>query len=391
MCPIDSASSADAEIFTDEHRMFRETARRFIAKEIEPHARAWEKTEIGYPVELWRKAADAGLVGIAIPPEYGGTGADMLFKIVLAEEMGRSIAGASTGATVFSADLMTTLLVRYGTEEQKQRYFPGIMTGHVLMCAAITEPGAGSDVGALASRARRDGADYLISGQKTFISNGMHANLCLYVARTDADVEQGKGAMSMFLLDMEAPGFQRQRMDTMGERAGSVAELFLDNVRVPAAAMLGREGMALRENLADLFMTDRVSIGLRALATAQLAFDLTVDYVKSRTAFGKRIFDFQNTQFKLAEMKADLLVGHSFRDSLLRALKNGTVDSLQASVAKLWLCEMEFRIAHECLQLHGGYGYIMDTPIARIFTYSRLETIYGGTSEIQKGTIARYI
>jgi acyl-CoA dehydrogenase len=388
---MNQSSERCDEVFTAEHEMFRDTARRFIRKEIEPHYLQWETTEIGYPVELWKKAASAGLVGIAIPPEFGGAGADMLYEIILAEEMGRSVAGASTGATLFSVDLLTGMIVEFGTDEQKARYFPGILSGDVRMCAGITEPAGGSDVNAMQSIARRDGDDYLISGQKTFISNGMHANLCLYVARTDEDLAEGRGAMSMFLVDMDTPGFAVQRMNTMGEKAGSVAELFLDEVRVPASAMLGREGRALKENLAHLFMVDRVGIGLRALATAQLAFDLTVDYVKQRQAFGKRVFDFQNTQFKLAEMKADLVVGHSFRDTLLQRFKAGTLDNLYASVAKLWLCEKEFAIAHECLQLHGGYGYIMDSPIARIFTYARLETIYAGTSEIQKGMIARFL
>jgi len=385
-----SDDSADG-IFSAEHEMFRETARRFIAKEVEPYAFEWEKNEIGYPVELWKKAAEAGLIGIAIPPEYGGAGADPLYEIILSEEMGKSIAGASTGATLFGADLLTSLLVNYGTEAQKRKYFPGILSGDILACGGISEPDAGSDVNAMRARARKDGEDYLISGQKTFISNGMHANLCYFVARTDDDAALGRGAMSMFLVDMDAPGLERRRLNTMGEKAASVAELFLDDVRVPGTAMLGTEGMALRENLAHLFMADRVALGLRALATAQLAFDLTVDYVKNRMVFGKRVFDFQNTQFKLAEMKADLVVGHSFRETLLRMFKTNTLDNMTASIAKLWLCEKEFEIANQCLQLHGGYGYIMETPIARIFTLARLETIYGGTSEIQKGMIARYL
>ena len=383
--------NVDSEIFTAEHDMFRETARRFVKKEIEPYYLEWETSEIGYPVALWKKAAEAGLIGIAVPAEFGGAGADMLYEVILAEEMGRSIAGVSTGATLFSADLMTAIIVEYGSDEQKQVYLPRILSGDVRMCAGITEPAAGSDLNAITSTARLDGGDYLINGQKTFISNGMHANLCLYLARTAKDVEAGRGAMSMFLIDMDLPGIARHRMNTMGEKAGSVAELFFEDVRVPARAMLGGEGMALKENLAHLFMVDRVSIGLRALATAQLAFDLTVEYVKQRTAFGRRIFDFQNTQFKLAEMKADLVVGHSFRDTLLRMFASGTLDNLYASVAKLWLCEKEFEIAHQCLQLHGGYGYIMETPITRIFTFARLETIYAGTSEIQKGMIARYL
>jgi acyl-CoA dehydrogenase len=197
--------------------------------------------------------------------------------------------------------------------------------------------------------------------------------------------------MTMFLVDMNSPGIERRRMNTMGEKAGSVAELFFDDVRVPQSAILGQPGMALKKNLHHLFTADRMGLALRSLAVSNLAFDLTVEYVKNRKVFGKRVFDFQNTQFKLAEIKADLIVGEAFRKELLRQFKAGKLDPLTSSAAKLWLCTKEFQIANECLQLHGGYGYIMDTPIARIFTFARLETLYAGTNEIQKGTIARYL
>jgi acyl-CoA dehydrogenase len=378
-------------VFTPDHELFRQTAQRFIRKEVEPFAFDWEAREGGFPREVWQKAAQAGLLGLAAPEEYGGPGCDTLYSLVLNEEMGRSIAGVSTGATMFGADLITSMLVAFGDEAQKRRHLPGIVGGNILLCAGITEPGAGSDVNAIATRARQAGDDYLISGQKVFVSNGMHADLCFLVAKTDGDIERGRGSMTMFLVDMDAPGFTRRRMRTMGEKAGTVAELFLDEVRVPSSAILGREGGALKENLAHLFTVDRVCIALRALAVAELALDLTVEYTKNRIVFGKRVFDFQNTQFKLAELKAKLIVAHGFKQMLLKKFVEDDLDPLTSSAAKLWLCELEFEVAHECLQLHGGYGYIEDTPICRIFTYARLETLYAGTSEIQKGLIARYL
>jgi acyl-CoA dehydrogenase len=384
-------TSQPSGVFTAEHEIFRQTAHRFIQTEIEPYYLEWEKRENGHPVELWRKAGAAGLLGLCIPEEYGGPGCDTLYNVLLSEEMGRSIAGVSVGATVFSADLITKMLTQFGSEAQNLEYCPGILQGEVLLCAGISEPGAGSDVKAVTSRARRDGDDYLISGQKTFISHGMHANLCFFVAKTDDDVARGRDYMTMFLIDMDSPGFERRRMDTLGERAGSVAELFLDDVRVPRSAILGNEGCALSENLAHLFTADRVMIALRALAVSELALDLTIEYTKTRKVFGKRVFDFQNTQFKLAELKANLIIANGFKQNLLRQFVAGELDQLTSSAAKLWLTELEFRVASECLQLHGGYGYMTESPICRIFTFARLETIYAGTSEIQKGTIARYL
>lgn len=386
-----SAKPPASGIFSSDHEIFRETARRFVQTELEPYYMEWEKRENGHPVEVWKKAGEVGLLGLYIPEEYGGPSCDSLYSIVLCEEVARSIAGVSLGATLFNADLVGELLAAFGTDAQKRKYFPGILKGEVILCAGISEPGAGSDVKAMTSRARLDGDDYLISGQKTYISNGMHANLCMFVARTDEDMKNGRNALSMFLIDMDSPGFERRRLSTLGEKAGSVAELFLTDVRVPRSALLGNEGQALTENLAHLFTADRVMLALRSLAVSELAFNLTVEYTKNRKVFGKRVFDFQNTQFKLAEMKATLIAGHAFRQSLLRQFVANELDTLTSSAAKLWFTENEFKIANECLQLHGGYGYMTESPISRIFTFARLETIYAGTSEIQKGTIARYL
>jgi acyl-CoA dehydrogenase len=388
--PASPIASGDGP-YTAEHEMFRDTVRRFIKEKIEPYYKTWEKTDIGVPVTLWRDAGSAGLLGLRIPESYGGPGCDRLYSVVLTEEMGGSIAGCSIGSTAFSADLITEMLIGFGSEEQKRRYFPTIMTGETVQCAGITEPAGGSDVNAMRSRARLDADEYVINGQKTFISNALQANLCYFLAKTDNDVNAGRGRMTMFLIPMDAPGFERRRLDTLGEKGGSVCELFLTDVRVPRSAIVGEEGKALSDCLSVLFNADRVLIGVRAQAIAELAFNLTLDYVQERQAFGRRIFDFQNTQFKLAEMKTKLIVGKAFKKSLIHQLLAGTLEPMTASAAKIWLPEMLFEIANECLQLHGGYGYMSDSAICKIFTFARLQTIYAGTSEIQKGAIARLL
>jgi alkylation response protein AidB-like acyl-CoA dehydrogenase len=253
----------------------------------------------------------------------------------------------------------------------------------------LTEPGSGSDVSSIQARARRQGDEFLISGNKCYMSSGSKADLLYVVARTDDDVAKGRGAMTMFLVDAKTPGIRMARMDTIGMRASSIGEWFFDDVRVPADCILGQEGGALRNVLKGTFTLDRTLIATRAFTTAELAFDLTLAYVKDRKVFGQAVFEFQNTQFKLAEMKADLVAGAAFRDSLLRSLVNGTLDVLTATTAKLWFTEMEYRLADTCLQLHGGFGYMSASPISRIYTYARVETIYGGTSEIQKVNIAK--
>ena len=376
---------------TAEHEIFRKTVRRFIEKEIDPFYMSWEKTEIGYPLELWKKAAAAGLVGVFVPEEYGGPGCDPLYSIVLTEETGRTVAGASLGPAIFNSDFLTILLAEFGTHSQKRQYFPDMLAGNVTQCVAMTEPDAGSDVNAMRTRARRDGDDFLISGQKIFISNGMHANLCYLVCKTDKDIEHGRGAMSMFLIDMDTPGLERRRLETLGIKSASTAELFFDEMRIPASAMLGEEGQAMRTTLDNFFIFDRVMAAIRSVEIAELAFNLTVEYVKNRKVFGRTVFDFQNTQFQLAELKAELIVAQPFKNMLVSRFCAGTLDHLTVSAAKLWITEMEYRVADTCLQLHGGHGYMAEAAIAKIFTFARLERIYGGTSEIQKGLIARFI
>ena len=387
-----SLASADRarvdSVLSEEHEIFRQTCQRFYEKELEPNYLRWEQEGNGTDPEFWKKAAEAGLVGMAVPPEYGGPGGDLVYNLIQNEEMGRFVGGAAVGAAI-ATDVLTTVLVEHGTHEQKQRWCPGILSGDIIQALGLTEPGSGSDVTSLRSRARKKGGDYLVSGNKSYLSSGAKADLLYIVAKTDADVELGRGAMTMFLIDSSSPGVALQRMDTLGMRASSVGECFLQDVRVPAENILGKESEALKTVLMGTFIADRVIIAARALAVAELAFNLTLDYVKNRKAFGQTVFDFQNTQFKLAEMHTDLVVGKSFLESVLGAMISGKLDTTTATMAKLWLTEMEVRIADTCLQLHGAFGYMSESAISRIYTYARIETIYGGTSEIQKINIAR--
>ncbi len=386
--PSSATAFRTDSVFTEEHEIFRETCRRFYEKELEPNYIRWEKEGKGVDKDLWKRAAQAGLVGMGVPEEYGGPGGDFLYNLIQNEEMGRFVSGASVGAAI-ATDVMTTVLVEHGTHEQKLRWCPGILSGDVVQAMGLTEPGSGSDVSSLQTRARRQGGDYLISGNKCYMSSGDKADLMYVVARTDRDVEQGRGAMTMFLVDRKLPGVAVKRMDTLGMRASSIGEWFFEEVRVPADCILGGEGEALRTVLKGTFVADRTIIAARALAVAELAFNITLEYVKNRKVFGQRVFDFQNTQFKLAEMKTEITVGQGFMDSLLRRVVAGRLDPTTATTAKLWLTEMEYRVADTCLQLHGGYGYMTESAISRIYTYARVEPIYGGTSEIQKVNIAK--
>src|SRR5271155_1356396 len=335
-------------VFSAEHDIFRETCHRFYEKELEPNYLRWEKEGKGTDREFWKKAAKAGLVGMGIPEEYGGPGGDFLYNLIQNEEMGRFVGGASVGAAI-ATDVMTTVLINHGTHEQKQRWCPGILSGDVVQAMGLTEPGSGSDVSGLQTRARKQGGDYLLSGNKCYMSSGDKADLMYVVAKTDRDAEQGRGAMTMFLVDKQLPGVVSRRMDTIGMRASSIGEWFFEDVRVPADSILGSEGEALKTVLKGTFIADRTIIAARALAVAELAFDLTLEYVKNRKVFGQRVFDFQNTQFKLAEMKADITIGQGFMESLLRKVVAGKVDPVTATTAKLWLTEMEYRTADTCL------------------------------------------
>jgi acyl-CoA dehydrogenase len=370
--------------YSEEHEQYRRSVRTFLDKELEPNLAKFE-AQGGVTKEFWRKAGKAGLLGACIPEEYGGAGGDIVFNVILSEELGRTIAGATTGSTLM-ADIATLLLVGFGTEAQKRKYFPGILSGEIPQSMPLTEPDAGSDATAISTTAVRDGADYVINGQKYFISNGTTAELLYVVAKTDP-TKRGRG-MSIILVDAETKGVSRAKIKMMGWRAGDTASFNFDNVRVPVTNILGQEGQAM-EILMSSFLEDRLQIGGRCLGAAQLALDLTLDYVRERKVFGQRVIDFQNSQFMLAEAKTEITLGRAFLDQCIMANHDGSFTFEDGAMLKLYMAEMEGRVIDKCLQLFGGAGLMDETPISRLYTAARIQRVYAGTSELQKVAIAK--
>ena len=351
---------------------------------MEPRLSAWD-AQGRVDRDIWYKAGETGLLGSYIPEEYGGPAGDDLYSIILSEELGHYPCGASIGAS-FTSDIAGHLLVNYGSHEQKSTWFPKILSGHAIQALGLTEPGAGSDVSAITTSAKRDGDDFLLNGNKTYISNAPIADLLYIVARSDS--AERPQDLTIFLVGTESKGLEIRSLKTMGAPLYPVGEIFLDDVRVGTEDILGEENAAFKV-LLSTFALDRIQIAARSLAAAELAFEITLEFVKNRKAFGKRIFDYQNTQFKLAEMKTDLTVGRDFFNACLARYASEDFDLSVATMAKIWICEMEQRVANECVQLHGGAGYMDEYVISRIYTNARLQTIYAGTTEIGKIAIAR--
>jgi len=374
------------EIFSDDHNEFRMTVRRFFRREVEPHFRDWEK--IGtFPADLFRKAGAAGILQAGIPTEYGGGGGDFLHHVVLHEEMGYSLAGASMGGGL-GIDGSSYLIYAGGTEAQKHEWLPRYASGETIAEACFTEPQSGSDVAGFRTTARRDGDSYVINGNKIWITNGNLCTMVPVVCRTDS--QSGRSGMSVLLVDVDTPGVSRGKpIETLHRGCANEAEFFFQDVRVPTERLLGgREGAGFKQVM-GIFNDMRVAEGARYLAAAELAFALTLDYVRNRQAFGQRILDFQNTQFRLAEVKTELAVGRAFIDQTLARIKRGTLTAVDASMAKMWLSELEFRVADTCLQLHGGMGYAHASPISQIWTHARVHRILLGTSEIHRVLIGK--
>jgi acyl-CoA dehydrogenase len=374
------------ETFSDEHRQFRDTVRRFFQREIEPNVRQWERDGI-FPRDLFRRAGAAGILQAGIPTEYGGGGGDFLHHVILHEEHGYSVAGASMGGGL-GIDGSGYVIYSGGTEEQKREWLPRYASGEVIAEACFTEPQSGSDVAGFRTYARKDGSDYVINGHKIWITNGTLCTMLLVVCKTDP--QGGASGMSLFLVDADTKGVSRSRpIETLHKGCANEAEFFFEDVRVPAQRLLGgREGGGFKQVMSVL-NDMRIAEGARYLAAAERAFDLTLEYVKDRKAFGQRIFDFQNTQFRLAEMKTELTVGRAFLEGLLRKIKNNSLTAVDSSMAKLWLSELEFRVADQCLQFFGGMGYAHETPISQIWTHARAHRILLGTSEIHRLAVGR--
>ncbi|MFI7248591.1 acyl-CoA dehydrogenase family protein [Micromonospora chalcea] len=372
----------DRAIFTADHLAFAELVRAFIDKEITPHHERWEADGI-VDRAVWRAAGAAGLLGFFVDERYGGAGVtDRRFHAVLTEELAR--AGASGPAFGLHNDIIGPYLTDLTTEEQKQRWLPGFCSGEIVTAIAMSEPGAGSDLQGITTTAVRDGDDWVLNGQKTFISNGILADLVIVVARTDPDA--GRRGISLLVVERGMPGFERGRnLDKLGQKAQDTAELFFADVRVPAANLLGVEGEGFAYLMRNLPL-ERLSIAVAALAGAETVFAQTLDYCRQRQAFGRPIGSFQHNRFVLAELATELRLGRVFVDQCLVAPDLGAET---AAMAKWWCTELQQRVVDRCLQLHGGYGYMREYPVARAYLDARVQTIYGGTTEIMKEVIGR--
>ncbi|MDF7776474.1 acyl-CoA dehydrogenase family protein [Sphingomonas sp. AOB5] len=370
-----------------EIELLADSAARFFEREATPARIQKWRDEGQVEREFWRQAGEAGLLGVAIPAEYGGAGGDFRHDVALVEQV------AKHGVEGFALSLHNVIILPYvlahGTEEQKKRWLPKLCSGESVAAIAMSEPGAGSDLQAIRTTALKDGNGYRINGAKTFISNGQIADFIIVVAKTDP-AAGGKGVSLLVVEADQAEGFRRGKaLDKIGQDAQDTSELFFDDVWVPADNLLGdREGQGFRQLMAEL-PRERLIIAVGSVQTMERALETTTEYVKERQAFGQRIFDFQNTQFKLAECKAKATVAKVYVNDCVQRYVDGTLDLTTAAIAKLWVTETEWEIVDACLQLHGGYGYINDYPIARMFRNSRVQRIYGGSSEIMKLLIAR--
>lgn len=373
-------------IYDHEHSLFRDTVRRFAAEEIAPNFERWEQDGI-VDRAYWAKGGTTGLLCPLVPEAYGGIGADFRFNAVVLEELWYSgFAGPAADFSVHS-DVCCGYLLSYGTEEQKQKWLPRMVSGETICAIAMTEPGTGSDLRGIRTKAWREGDEYVINGQKTFISNGQMCDLVIVVTRTAR--EEGSQSLSLILVETDRPGFRRGRnLDKLGHHSADTSEMFFDDVRVPVGNLLGEEGRAMAQLMSEL-PQERLTIAIQSMASAQKAFDITCNYVKERTAFGKPIGEMQNTRFKLADLKADLAVGWSFIDQCLAKHVEGKLTSTDASIAKLWVSEMHGRLVDQCLQFFGGYGFMREYEICRLFADARVLRIYGGTSEIMRELVSR--
>jgi len=374
----------ERRLFTEEHDMFRDTVRKFVEREIAPFHQQWEKDGV-VPRELWLKAGEAGLLCCTAPEQYGGLGLDYLFDVVVFEELARS--GFTGPGFMIHCDLVATYVRSFGSEEQKRHWLPKMVSGEAIGSLGMTEPHAGSDLKNIRTRAVRDGDDYVINGQKVFISNGQLCDVLVLATKTDT-FPGGKG-ITLFLIDTKLPGFKRgKNLEKLGLKAQDTSELFFENLRVPASSMLGGEGEGFRLMMTKLAQ-ERLAQAIRSATVAEHLIDITVEYTSQRKAFGKTIGDFQNTQFKLAEMKTDAVVGRIFTDECIERFMAGKLDEVDAAMAKMWLSNLHCRVADECLQLFGGWGYMWEYPIARAFADARIVKIAGGSIEIMKHIIGR--
>ena len=372
------------KIFNEDHELFRDQVRKFVEREITPHHAQWEKDGI-VPRSAWLKAGEAGLLCATMPEEYGGAGVDRYYSTILMEEFAR--AGATGPGFSLHSDIVAPYIRTYGTEEQKRTWLPKMATGEVIGAIAMTEPGTGSDLQGVRTTAVRDGDELVINGQKTFITNGQNADLVILVTKTDPTA--GAKGTTLVLVEANRPGFRKGRnLDKLGLKAQDTSELFFDDVRVPVSNILGGEGKGFYLLMQELAW-ERLQIAISAVAVCEVSLEQTVDYTRQRKAFGKTIADFQNTRFKLAELKAETQVARVFVDRCIELVVKGELDVTTAAMAKYWCSDLQGKVVDECLQLHGGYGFMWEYPIARAYADARVQRIYGGANEIMKELISR--
>lgn len=370
---------------TEDHTMFRDSVRKFIEAEFVPNRERWIERKHMEP-EYWRKAGEVGMLCADVPQEYGGAGVDFGFDAITYEELQRACI-SSFGNGIQS--IVSHYLLVYGTEEQKHRWLPGMATGETITAIAMTEPGTGSDLQAVKTTAIRDGDEYVLNGSKTFITNGYNANLVVVVCKTDP-AARAKGISLVVIETDSLEGFSRNPpLAKIGMKGQDTCELFFDDVRVPAGNLLGtEEGQGFYQLMAQL-PRERLIVGLVSVAIMEAALAGTIEYTKERKAFDKSLIEFQNTKFKLAEAKTETKVARVFVDHCIERLIAGELDAETASMAKWWCSEKQFDLVNQCLQLHGGYGYMMEYPIAHYFADSRVQMIYAGSNEIMKELISR--
>ncbi|MEV6157476.1 acyl-CoA dehydrogenase family protein [Nonomuraea sp. NPDC052129] len=374
------------DLFDEEHLLFQETVREFMAREVVSHHGQWEKDGI-VPRDVWKKAGEIGLFGFSVPEEYGGAGVtDFRFNAVIVEEIIRH--GASGLGFGLHNDIMAPYLVDLTDEEQKRRWLPGFVSGELITAIGMTEPGAGSDLQGVRTTAVLEGDHYLVNGQKTFITNGINADLVVVVAKTDP--AGGARGTTLLVVERGMEGFGRGRnLDKIGMKAQDTAELFFENVRVPVANRLGAEEGQGFFQLMNNLPQERLSIAVAAVAAAETVLEQTIEYCKSRQAFGRNIGSFQNTRFVLAELATETEIARHYVDKCIRALNAKELTVVDAAKAKWWTTELQNKVIDRCLQLHGGYGYMMEYPVAKAWIDSRVQSIYGGTTEIMKEIIGR--
>ena len=374
------------DIFSDEHEMLREQFRRFVANEIEPKIDGWNRAGIS-DRESWKRCGAEGYLGANAPEEFGGSGGDFLFNAIIMEEM--AYARAHGLMLMLHTDICMPYLTTFGSQEQKEKFLTGAIAGDIILAIAMTEPGAGSDLANIQTRAILDGDHYVVNGAKTFISNGQLADMVIVAVKTEPDADPPHRGISLLLVESSTPGFERGRnLEKLGLKGQDTSELFFKDCRVPVENLLGQPGQGFKM-LMEKLQQERLCIAVGAVASCRRSFDDTLAYVKERRAFGQPIGSFQNTQFKMAEMAAEIEMGQAFVDKLLVAHVRGDDLVSEVSMAKYWLTDLQKKVSSECLQFFGGYGFMEEYPIAGDYRDAAVQSIYAGSNEIMKVIIAK--